>query len=104
MSDGAGLGVVDRARAAAARGDWQQAFDLLMESDADGVLAPADLPLLGEVPLDMEVRKDSDAGLPAVLAHPDSPAGQELTQVARNLAGRVSVQALSHLPDQLPVV
>ena len=49
MSDGAGLGVVERARAAAACGDWQQAFDLLMEADADGVLAPADLPLLGEV-------------------------------------------------------
>ena len=25
------------------------AFDLLMEADADGLLAPADLPLLGEV-------------------------------------------------------
>ncbi len=49
MSDGAGLGVVGRAHAAAARRDWQQAFDLLMESDADGVLAPTDLPLLGEV-------------------------------------------------------
>ena len=49
MSDGAGLGVVERARAAAARRDWQQAFDLLRESDADGVLAPTDLPLLGEV-------------------------------------------------------
>ena len=49
MSDGAGLGVVERARAAAARGDWQQAFDYLIEADAVGVLAPADLPLLGEV-------------------------------------------------------
>lgn len=49
MSDGAGLGVVDRARSAAARGDWQHAFDLLMEVDADGVLAATDLPLLGEV-------------------------------------------------------
>jgi tetratricopeptide (TPR) repeat protein len=49
MSDGAGLGLVDRARDAAARGDWQQAFDLLMEADAGGVLAPADLPVLGEV-------------------------------------------------------
>ena len=49
MSDGAGLGVVERARAAAARGDWQQAFDLLMEADAGGLLAPADLPALGEV-------------------------------------------------------
>src|SRR5687767_11922498 len=49
MSDGAGLDVVERARAAAARGDWQQAFDCLIEADADGVLAPTDLPLLGEV-------------------------------------------------------
>ena len=40
MSDGAGGGPVERARDAAARGDWQQAFDLLMEADADGLLAP----------------------------------------------------------------
>ncbi len=31
------------------RGGWQQAFDLLMEADADGLLAAADLPVLGEV-------------------------------------------------------
>lgn len=49
MSDGAGPGVVERARDAAARADWQQAFDLLMEADADGLLAPADLPVLAEV-------------------------------------------------------
>jgi tetratricopeptide (TPR) repeat protein len=35
--------------AAAARGDWQHAFELLMEADADGRLAPTDLPTLGEV-------------------------------------------------------
>ena len=49
MSDGLGLGVVEQARAAAARGEWQQAFDFLIEADAAGVLAPSDLPLLGEV-------------------------------------------------------
>ena len=49
MSDGAGLGLVERAHSAAARGDWQQAFDLLMEADADGLLAPTDLPVLGKV-------------------------------------------------------
>jgi tetratricopeptide (TPR) repeat protein len=49
MSDSAGLGVVERAHSAAARGDWQQACDLLMEADADGLLAPTDLPVLGEV-------------------------------------------------------
>ena len=49
MSDDAGLGLVERAREAAARGEWQQAFDLLMEADADGLLAPTDLPVLGGV-------------------------------------------------------
>ncbi|BDP42101.1 iron-sulfur cluster carrier protein [Deinococcus aetherius] len=62
------------------------------------------LPLLGEVPLDVEVRQDADLGIPAVLSHPDSPAAQAMRQVARNLAGRVSVQTLSSLPEQLPVV
>lgn len=49
MSDGAGLGRVERGRAATARGDWQDAFDLFMEADAAGVLSAADLPALGEV-------------------------------------------------------
>jgi tetratricopeptide (TPR) repeat protein len=48
MSDGAGLGLVERARDAAALNDWRQAFNLLMEADADGLLAPTDLPMLGE--------------------------------------------------------
>jgi tetratricopeptide (TPR) repeat protein len=49
MSDGAGRGLVERARDAAALKDWRQAFDLLMEADTGGLLAPADLPVLGEV-------------------------------------------------------
>jgi tetratricopeptide (TPR) repeat protein len=49
MSDDVGPGLVERARSAAAGGDWQQAFDLLMEADAGGLLAPTDLPVLGEV-------------------------------------------------------
>jgi tetratricopeptide (TPR) repeat protein len=49
MSVGAGPGIVERAQSAVARGGWQQAFELLMEADADGHLATTDLPLLGEV-------------------------------------------------------
>jgi tetratricopeptide (TPR) repeat protein len=49
MRDDAGRGLVERARDAAALNDWRQAFDLLMEADADGLLAPTDLPVLGEV-------------------------------------------------------
>ena len=49
MRDDAGPGLVERARNAAALRDWRQAFDLLMEADTDGLLAPTDLPVLGEV-------------------------------------------------------
>ncbi len=49
MSDDAGGGLLERARDAVVRGDWQNAFDLLVDADADGLLAPADLPVLGEV-------------------------------------------------------
>src|ERR687895_313731 len=49
MSDRAGEAVVARGHDAAARGEWQEAFDLLMEADADGLAGPAELPVLGEV-------------------------------------------------------
>ena len=54
-----------------------------------------DVPLLGEIPLDVSVREAADRGEPAVWANPDSPAAQHLWAVAkaldeqgRNLAGR----------------
>jgi tetratricopeptide (TPR) repeat protein len=40
---------VQRAREAAAGGNWEKAYDLLMKADADGVAGPDDLRLLGEV-------------------------------------------------------
>jgi tetratricopeptide (TPR) repeat protein len=40
---------VQRARAAAARGGWEEAYDLLMQADANGLADPGDLRLLGEV-------------------------------------------------------
>jgi len=49
MSDGADLGLVERARDAAAGRDWPQAFELLVKADGDGLLGASDLPVLGEV-------------------------------------------------------
>jgi tetratricopeptide (TPR) repeat protein len=49
MGDAVGLGLVERARDAAARKDWQHAYDLVMEADNERRLAATDLALLGEV-------------------------------------------------------
>ena len=47
-----------------------------------------DVPLLGQVPLDVRLREAGDAGTPVVLSAPDSPAAQALQAVARSLASR----------------
>jgi tetratricopeptide (TPR) repeat protein len=49
MSDGVGQGLLESARKAAARGGWEEAFELLTQADADGLLTCRELPVLGEV-------------------------------------------------------
>src|SRR5215208_110501 len=49
MTDAVDETVVQRAHDAASRGDWGAAFELFMSADADGLVGPDDLPVLGEV-------------------------------------------------------
>jgi ATP-binding protein involved in chromosome partitioning len=52
------------------------------------------VPLLGQVPIDLRLREGGDAGVPLVLSDPGSAAGQQLSSIAaglvrgRGLAGR----------------
>jgi ATP-binding protein involved in chromosome partitioning len=48
----------------------------------------APVPLLGQVPIDLRLREAGDNGIPLVLAHPDSPAAQQLTGIAEGLANQ----------------
>ncbi|MEE6259452.1 Mrp/NBP35 family ATP-binding protein [Plantactinospora sonchi] len=48
----------------------------------------AQVPLLGQVPLDTRVREAGDAGTPVVLAEPESPAARALSAIADRLAVR----------------
>ncbi len=48
----------------------------------------ADVPLLGQIPLETKVREAGDAGVPIVLSEPDSPAAIALRAVADKLTVR----------------
>ncbi|MEO8457580.1 MAG: Mrp/NBP35 family ATP-binding protein [Chloroflexota bacterium] len=48
---------------------------------------------LGEIPLQADVRAASDAGVPTVEAHPDSPVAQAFTAIAQKIAAKTSVQS-----------
>jgi len=64
-------------------------------ADALTAIVGADVPVLGEVPIDTRLREAGDSGVPLVLADPAAPAAQELIKIAdrlanssRSLAGR----------------
>lgn len=53
---------------------------------------------LGEIPLALSVREGGDSGVPVVVDAPQSPEAEAFRQVARNLAGQLSVQSYMLLP------
>jgi ATP-binding protein involved in chromosome partitioning len=57
-------------------------------ADALTRIAGTQVPLLGEVPIEVRLREAGDSGVPLVLSHPDNPAAQALTKIAGTLASR----------------
>ncbi len=55
-------------------------------ADALTAIVGADVPLLGEVPIDPRLREAGDSGVPLVLTDPAAPAAQELIRIAGRLA------------------
>ena len=49
-----------------------------------------DVPLLGNLPLDISIREQADAGKPTVADDPDSPLGQRYREIALALAARLA--------------
>lgn len=60
------------------------------------------VPFLGRIPLDAEVRKGGDYGRPIVVNMPESPAGQAFKQLAQTVAARISV-VMMQSPDIIPL-
>ncbi|MFD2840829.1 Mrp/NBP35 family ATP-binding protein [Populibacterium corticicola] len=57
-------------------------------SDSLSKLTGTDVPLLGQIPLDINLREAGDDGVPVVLSAPDSPAARALSNVALSLTQR----------------
>jgi ATP-binding protein involved in chromosome partitioning len=51
-------------------------------------LTGANVPLLGQVPIDTRLREGADSGMPLVLGEPSSPAALQLVKIAESLASR----------------
>jgi hypothetical protein len=83
-------GVVRRARDAATRGDWQEAFDLLAKTDVEALAGAGELPLLGEAAyaaghLDVAIEAWERAHAASVAAGDDVAAAGAAVRVAMHL-------------------
>jgi ATP-binding protein involved in chromosome partitioning len=60
------------------------------------------VPFLGGIPIDPSIRAAGDAGVPVVLAHPESEAATAFRRVARAIACRLSVEVLTGKGPEAP--
>jgi ATP-binding protein involved in chromosome partitioning len=72
--------------------------DIFGRGGGERFASEAGLDFLGGIPLDVTVRQGADVGVPAVAQREPGPAAAALQQVARTIAGKVSVQAVQGQP------
>lgn len=61
------------------------------------------VPYLGAIPLDAEVRIGGDRGTPIVVSDPDSPAARAFAEISPSVAARVSVLTLAKQANVIPI-
>ncbi len=75
-----------------------EATEIFGRGGAERFAKAHDLHYFGGIPLDVKVRQGGDAGVPAVAQREPGPAAEVMREVARAVAGRVSMQAVAEAP------
>ncbi|HBL60160.1 MAG TPA: sodium:proton antiporter [Cyanobacteria bacterium UBA8803] len=70
-------------------------YDLFGSGGGEKTSKELNIPLLGCIPLEIPLRQGGDRGLPIVAAEPQSASAQALVAIAKAIAGKVSIAALS---------
>ncbi|MBI4769884.1 MAG: Mrp/NBP35 family ATP-binding protein [Chloroflexi bacterium] len=78
-------------------------MDLFGRGGGEELARASGVSFIGAIPMDPEVRKGGDAGVPIVTAFPESAAARALVAVAQDIAAKVSVAALQQQQDFIPI-
>ena len=73
----------------------EKQYDIFGSGGGEKASEELGVPLLGCVPLEMTVREGGDRGVPIVIAEPESASAKALVNIAKVVAGKVSVAALT---------
>jgi ATP-binding protein involved in chromosome partitioning len=72
--------------------------ELFLAGGGERLAAELGVPLLGQIPLQAGLARLADGGQPIVVSQPDSPAGQALTDTARQVAALLQTARSGPLP------
>ncbi|HET6762231.1 MAG TPA: Mrp/NBP35 family ATP-binding protein [Longimicrobiaceae bacterium] len=67
-------------------------YEIFGRAGGQRLAAQTGVEFLGDVPIEVHVREAGDAGLPAVLGQPESPAGIALRAIAARIAERIAAE------------
>jgi ATP-binding protein involved in chromosome partitioning len=70
-------------------------MDVFGNGGGESLAKEAEVPFLGTIPMDPDIRKGGDAGSPVVQALPDSASAKALTSIAEKIAASLSVSAMT---------
>ena len=73
--------------------DTGRRYDIFGHGGARAEAERLDVPFLGEVPIEMTIRENSDAGTPVVVSEPDGQAAAAYRAIAERVRDRLSAEA-----------
>jgi len=79
--------------------DTGRRYPIFGEGGGQRVADEFGVPLLGQIPLEMETREGGDAGVPVTVGRPDSAQAQAFRKIAAAAAARVEAVSALKLPD-----
>ncbi len=89
------LGIIENMSYFIPPDDPTKRYDIFGSQGGAMVSQELQVPLLGQIPLEIGVREGGDQGIPIVMAAPESASAQALLQAAKVVAGKVSMLALA---------
>jgi ATP-binding protein involved in chromosome partitioning len=78
--------------------------DIFGRGGGERMAADLGVPFFGRIPIYQPIREGSDAGVPLMIAEPDSPAARAFLEVAERMAAQVSIASYNRPTIPLTVV
>jgi ATP-binding protein involved in chromosome partitioning len=86
------------------KGDDGTRYRIFGEGGGANLAAKLQVPLLGEIPIDIQLREFADAGAPIVLQDPDSEVAQALDQTAKEIVNLLPPKPRASKRISLPLL